>query len=161
MGAATVMMTSGEPLPEYVKCFVEDCGYSSVRNQFRKNLKDMSPLLPTAILTSASIVAGKEFGWRFEDADCMKQLSKSTLPMLFIHGDADDFVPFGHLQQNYNAKKKGYKEMYVCHGAVHANSYQKDPETYIFKVSNFLKTVKNMIQLGSYPDGEACGYIVK
>lgn len=161
MGAATVMMTSGEPLPEYVKCFVEDCGYSSVRNQFRKNLKDMSPLLPTAILTSASIVAGKEFGWRFEDADCMKQLAKSTLPMLFIHGDADDFVPFGHLQQNYDAKKKGYKEMYVCHGAVHANSYQKDPETYIFKVSNFLKTVKNMIQLGSYPDGKACGYIVK
>lgn len=161
MGAATVMMTSGEPLPEYVKCFVEDCGYSSVRNQFKKNLKDMSPLLPTAILSSASIVSGKEFGWRFEDADCMKQLAKSSRPMLFIHGDADDFVPFSHLQMNYNAKKHGYKEMYVCHGAVHANSYQKDPDTYIFKVSNFLKTVKNMIQLGSYPDGEACGYIVK
>lgn len=161
MGAATVMMVSGEPLPAYVKCFVEDCGYSSVRNQFKKNLKDMSPLLPTAILTSASIVSEKEFGWRFEDADSMKQLAKSTLPMLFIHGDADDFVPFSHLQQNYDAKKKGYKEMYVCHGAVHANSYQKDPETYIFKVSNFLKTVKNMIRLGSYPDGAPCGFIVK
>ena len=152
MGAATVMMVSGEPLPEYVKCFVEDCGYSSVRNQFKKNLKDMSPMLPTAILTSASIVSGKEFGWRFEDADCMKQLAKSTLPMLFIHGDADDFVPFSHLKQNYDAKKKGYKEMYVCPGAVHANSYQKDPETYIFKVSNFLKTVKNMIKYGSIYD---------
>ena len=152
MGAATVMMTSGEPLPAYVKCFVEDCGYSSVRNQFKKNLKDMSPLLPTAILTSASIVSGKEFGWRFEEADCMKQLAKSTLPMLFIHGDADDFVPFSHLQQNYDAKKKGYKEMYVCHGAVHANSYQKDPEEYIHRVSNFLKTVKNMIKYGSIYD---------
>ena len=161
MGAATVMMTSGEPLPEYVKCVVEDCGYSSVRNQFKKNLKDMSPLLPTAILTSASIVAGKEFGWRFEEADSMKQLAKSTLPMLFIHGDADDFVPFSHLQLNYDAKKHGYKEKYVCPGAVHANSYQKDPETYIFKVSNFLKTVKNMISLGSYPDGAACGYFVE
>ena len=161
MGGATVMMASGDPLPEYVKCIVEDCGYSSVRNQFRKNLKDMSPLLPTSILTSASIVSGKEFGWRFEDADSMKQLAKSTLPMLFIHGDADDFVPFSHLQLNYDAKKHGYKEKYVCPGAVHANSYQKDPETYIFKVSNFLKTVKNMISLGSYPDGAACGYFVE
>lgn len=158
MGAATVMMTSGEPLPEYVKCIVEDCGYSSVRNQFKKNLKDMSPLLPSAILTSASIVSGKEFGWRFEDADCMKQLAKSTVPMLFIHGDADDFVPFEHLQQNYDAKKNGYKEMYVCPGAVHANSYQKNPEMYIHKVSNFLQTVRNMIAVGNYPDGAGCAY---
>lgn len=31
--------------------------------------------------------------------------------MLFIHGDKDDFVPFEHMQKNYDAKTKGYKEM--------------------------------------------------
>ena len=29
MGAATVMMASGDDLPEYVRAFVEDCGYST------------------------------------------------------------------------------------------------------------------------------------
>ena len=39
MGAATTMMVSGEPQPDYVKCFVEDCGYTSVWDQFSKELK--------------------------------------------------------------------------------------------------------------------------
>ena len=146
MGAATVMMTSGDPLPEYVRCFVEDCGYSSVRDQFKKNLKDMGPI-PTDILNSASIVTHDRFGWWFESADCTKQLAKCEQPMLFIHGSADDFVPFDHLWKNYNAKTKGYKEYWVAEGAVHANSYAKYPEEYTHKVSNFLKTVHNLLKL--------------
>ena len=149
MGAATVKMTSGEQLPDYVKCFVEDCGYSSVRGQFTKNLKDMSPLLPKVILTSASIVTKREFGWSFPEADCRIALAKCEKPMLFIHGDADDFVPFEHLWENYNAKKQGYKEYWVAPGAVHANSYAKYPEEYTRRVSNFLKTVHNMIAVGN------------
>lgn len=152
MGAATVMMTSGEQLPDYVKCFVEDCGYSSVRGQFAKNLKDMSPLLPKAILTSASIVTEKEFGWSFKEADCRVALARCEKPMLFIHGDADDFVPFSHLWENYKAKTHGYKEYWVAEGAVHANSYARYPEEYTHRVSNFLKTVHNMIEDGSVYD---------
>ena len=150
MGAATVMMTSGEQLPDYVKCFVEDCGYSSVRGQFSKNLKDMSPLLPKVIVTSASIVTKRRYGWSFDEADCRKALSRCEKPMLFIHGDADDYVLFEHLWKNYNAKKKGYKEYWVAPDAVHANSYAKHQEEYIRKVSNFLKTVHNMIEDGVY-----------
>ena len=160
MGGATVMMTSGEPLPDYVKCIVEDCGYASVIVQFNNNRKQSFGFIPPDVLQSASLVTKKKHGWGFWEASSVKQLEKSTVPMLFIHGDADDFVPFDNLQMNYDAKKKGYKEMYVCHGAVHANSYQKDPEMYIHKVSNFLKTVKNMIYLKNYPYGAGCGYYV-
>ena len=152
MGAATVMMTSGEPLPDYVKCFVEDCGYASVAVQFNNNRKQSFGFIPKDVLNSASLVTKKNYGWGFWEASSVKQVAKCDRPMLFIHGDADDFVPFDNLQMCYDAKKKGYKEMYVCHGAVHANSYQKDPETYIAKVSNFLKTVHNMIEDGSVYD---------
>ena len=152
MGAATVMMTSGDPLPDYVKCFVEDCGYSSAWDQFANTLKERFHLPPFPILNSASIVTRKRYGWGFKDASSVNQLAKCDKPMLFIHGDADDFVPFSHLDKNYRAKKKGYKEMYVCPGAVHANSYQKNPEEYIRRVDNFLKTVHNMIEDGSVYD---------
>ena len=83
----------------------------------------------------------------------MDQVAKCERPMLFIHGDADDYVPFDNLQMVYDAKKKGYKEKYVCPGAVHANSFQKDPAMYKHKVLNFLKTVHNMIEVGNYPYG--------
>lgn len=153
MGAATVMFTSGEVLPGYVKCFIEDCGYSSVRDQFTKNLKDMGPI-PVDILNSASIVTHKKYGWWFESADCTRQLAKCVLPMLFIHGDADDFVPFEHLQKNYDAKIYGYKEKWVAEGAVHANSFARHTDEYVSRCHNFLNKVKQMILDGTYPLGE-------
>ena len=84
----------------------------------------------------------------------MDQLAKCVLPMLFIHGDADDFVPFSHLQLNYDAKKYGYKEKWVAEGAVHANAYAKHPEEYQKRCLGFLTTVKKMIADGTYPLGE-------
>ena len=154
MGGATVMMTSGDRLPGYVKCFIEDCGYASVVKQFDNNRKQSFGFIPPDVLQSASLVTRKNFGWGFWEASSTSQLAKCVLPMLFIHGDADDFVPFNHLQMNYDAKIYGYKEMWVAEGAVHANSYAKHPEEYISRCSNFLATVKKMISDGTYPLGK-------
>ena len=147
MGAATVMMTSGEELPDYVKCFVEDCGYSSVIAQFNNNRKQSFAFIPPDVLQSASLVTKKKFGWGFWEASSLKQLEKCEKPMLFIHGDADDFVPFNHLWANFNAKTHGYKEYWVAPGAVHANSYAKYPEEYTKRVADFLQTTRNLMIL--------------
>ena len=143
MGAATVMMTSGEPLPDYVKCFVEDCGYASVAIQFNNNRKESFGFIPKDVLNSASLVTKKNYGWGFWEASSVKQVAKCDRPMLFIHGDADDFVPFSHLQKNYDAKINGYKEMWVAEGAVHANAFAKHPEEYKKHVADFLEKVHN------------------
>ena len=144
MGGATVMMASGDELPPYVRAIIEDCGYSSVVSQFYGNLRDTFPFLPPDILQSASVVTKDKYGWSFWEASSLKQLEKSTVPMLFIHGDADDFVPIKHLYKCYNAKKNGYKEMWVAEGAVHANSFQKHTVEYIQHVHDFLEKVKSM-----------------
>ncbi len=154
MGGATVMMTSGDPLPGYVKCFIEDCGYASVVKQFNSNRKQSFRFIPPDVLQSASVVTKKRYGWGFWEASSTDQLAKCVLPMLFIHGDADDFVPFNHLQMNYDAKKIGYKEKWVAEGAVHANAYAKHPEEYKLRCSNFLAKVKQMINDGTFPLGE-------
>lgn len=144
MGGATVMMTSGDPLPDYVKCFVEDCGYSSVIMQFNNNRRQSFWFVPPDVLQSASLVTKKRHGWGFWEASSLKQLAKCDKPMLFIHGDADDFVPFSHLKRNYDAKKNGYKEMWVTPGARHAESFAKYPVEYKQHVSDFLAKVKSM-----------------
>ena len=144
MGAATVMMTSGDPLPDYVRCFVEDCGYASVIKQFNHNRRQEFWFIPPDVLQSASLVTKRKYGWGFWEASSVKQLAKCDRPMLFIHGDADDFVPFEHLQLNYDAKVNGYKEMWVAPGAVHANAYAKYPEEYTRRVRDFLAKVKAM-----------------
>ena len=44
MGAATVMMVSGEDLPPNVKVIIEDCGYTSAKDQLSYKLKSMFKL---------------------------------------------------------------------------------------------------------------------
>ena len=143
MGAATTMMMSGDPLPDYIRAFAEDCGYSSVWEQFRATLRQRYHLPAFPVLHFASIVCRKRYGWDFKEASCVNQLARCDRPMLFIHGDADDFVPFAHLQANYDAKVNGYKEMWVAEGAVHANAYAKHPEEYTQRVRDFLAKVKS------------------
>ena len=144
MGGATVMMASGDPLPGYVRAFVEDCGYSSVYIQFNNNRKMSFRFIPPDVLQSASLVTRNRYGWGFWQASSLKQLEKCDRPMLFIHGDADDFVPFDNLQKNFDAKIHGYKEMWAVPGALHANSYARYPEEYKRRVHDFLQKVRAM-----------------
>lgn len=145
MGGATTMMISGEPdLPDYVKAFVDDCGYSSVWDQFAHNLKQQFHLPPFPVLNSASIVCKARYGWGFKEASSMKQLEKCTKPVLFIHGEKDDFVPTAHVYKNYAAKRQGYKELWIAPGSAHAMAYKDHPADYTEKVRKFLTKVDEL-----------------
>lgn len=141
MGGATTMMVSGEELPDYVRGFVDDCGYSSVWNQFAKELKEGFKLPPFPVLTSASIVCRARYGWDFKGASSLKQLAKCTKPMLFIHGDSDDFVPTADVYLNYEAKTQGDKYIWIAPDTEHAYSYINHPEEYTAQVREFLDKI--------------------
>lgn len=142
MGGATVMMVSGDENPSYLRAVVDDCGYASVWGQFKHNLKDQFHLPPFPVLTSANIVCKHRYGWDFKEASSVKQLEKSTVPVLFIHGDKDDFVWTSDVYENYDAKKTGYKELWLAPGSAHAMAYKDHPAQYTEHVRNFLNKVK-------------------
>jgi fermentation-respiration switch protein FrsA (DUF1100 family) len=140
MGAAATMMFSGEPdLPDYIKGFVEDCGYTSVWDQFAHNLKREFGLPPFPVMYASSWACKMKYGWSFKEASCLKQLSKSTRPMLFIHGNQDDFVPFDFFEKLYDAKTQGYKEKWVTEGTKHARSHIDYPLEYQNRLGAFIK----------------------
>ena len=60
-------------------------------------------------------------------------------PMLFIHGDADTYVPFFMLDENYKAKRTGARRKVVFPGAAHAMSLLSDPERYAQEIKVFLQ----------------------
>lgn len=139
MGGATTMMVSGEDLPDYVKGFVEDCGYTSAWDEFSHELKKRYGLGEFPVLYSADLVCWLKYGWHFKEASSVGQLAKCKLPMLFIHGDQDNFVPYYMLEQNFNSKIEGYREMWTVPGVAHANSFRTFPEEYTSRVEQFLK----------------------
>ena len=136
MGGATVMMASGDDLPEYVRGIIEDCGYTTVWEQFTLSLRQMH--LPMVVLWTADKITRLRYGWGYKEASSLKQLEKSTLPMRFIHGDTDDFVPTEMVYRNYEAKKQGYKEIWLGENAAHGESYMKNSAKYTQKVREFL-----------------------
>ena len=136
MGAATTMMVSGEKQKEYVKCFVEDCGYTSVKEQFAKELKEQFGLPSFPILNIASYLCQLKYGWNFDIASAENQVRKCKLPMLFIHGDADDYVPTWMVHKVYTAKPAP-KELWVVPNATHAMSYRDNKTEYTNRVKDF------------------------
>ena len=138
MGGFTTMCISGEKCPPCVKCFVEDCGYTSVWDEFAGEMRNEFDLPPFPLMHTTSLLCKMRYGWTFSEASAINQLKKSTLPMLFIHGDADDFVPYAMLDHLYAAKQHGYKEKYVAHGTEHARSFTNHPEEYTSRVKSFV-----------------------
>lgn len=137
MGGATVMMTSGEQLPKNVKAIVEDCGYSTVNGELSYQLKDMFNLPSFPLVPVTSSMTKIRAGYFFGEASSIAQLEKNKTPILFIHGDADKFVPFEMLAEVYDATDAP-KEKFVVKGAEHAQAYNVDPKAYKDKVNSFL-----------------------
>lgn len=137
MGAATTMMVSGEPQQPFVKCFVEDCGYTSVWDEFSFQLKDMFGLPQFPLMYTTSWLCNAKYGWDFQEASSLNQVRKSNLPMLFIHGDADTYVPTWMVYPLYEAKPEP-KELWIVPGATHAMSYKDYPQEYTERVKKFV-----------------------
>ncbi len=139
MGAATVMMTSGEDTPDQVVAFVEDCGYDSAWNIFASELRLRFHLPPFPILYLSSLLSKLRAGYTFGEASSVKQIRKCQKPFLFIHGTADGFVPYSMMDIVYAAKPGTNKKKISVEGADHAVAHYQIGDAYWNGVFEFLK----------------------
>lgn len=140
MGGATTMMLSAESMPKGIRDirFVDDCGYTSVWEEFAGELKNEFGLPAFPLMHVASLLCKWRYGWSFGEASAIDAVKKCPYPMLFIHGAKDTFVPTAMGRCLYDAKPSK-KEFWVTEGAEHAESYLKHKEEYIQKVRTFLE----------------------
>lgn len=146
MGGAMTMYTAGEDIPDEmnVVAYIEDCGYSSIYEQLAYQLDAFYGLPGFPLLNCADWLCYMLYGWSLNDGDTSVPLSHCQLPMLFIHGDADTYVPTSMLMQNYEAKTQGYKELWITPGSDHAESIHDHWEEYITRCQDFISRVNAM-----------------
>ena len=137
MGAATTMMLSGEDVPECVRCYVEDCGYTSVWDEFAGEVRNQFHLPSFPLLYAASALCKVQLGWSFGEASAINEVKHSAYPMLFIHGGSDTFVPTEMVHRLFKSKPSN-KELWITDGADHDESYLKYKDEYINKVKAFV-----------------------
>lgn len=137
MGAATVMATSGEPLPSNVKAIIEDSGYTDLyaEAKFRLTHKFHLPAYP--IMPMANQIARNSAGYAFTDGKILQQVAKSDLPILMIHGSHDQTVPVRNAHQLYEQLPQ-QKGLYIDAEAAHVQAIRTHPDRYQAVVSEFL-----------------------
>lgn len=137
MGAATSLMAGGEEdLPANVRCIVEDCGFSDLWTQ-SANLLKMFYSLPTfPVLNLINGVCKRKAHYDIREVDAVRQVKKCRVPILFIHGALDKFVPFYMRDVLYDAAACP-KEKETFEKAAHAQSFKTEPERYFASIKSF------------------------
>lgn len=111
MGASAVMFLAGETLPSNVIALIADSGYTSVRAELDYQVRQFihSRIVVAMVLATVALLVRLRLGWSLRAADARMTLSKSSIPLLLLHGTADTFVPPAMMATNYaasTAKKK-------------------------------------------------------
>lgn len=137
MGAATVLMASDLGLPKNVKAIVADCGYSSPKAIINKVMRDSG--LPDKLMYPFVWLGAMVFGkFNLTESSAVSAVSESDVPILIIHGGADDFVPSYMAEEIYKACRSE-KKLLIVPGAGHGMSYLVEKDLYEKTVKDFIK----------------------
>ena len=136
MGAATVMMLQNEELPKNILCSLADCGYTSPKEIITKVLRDMH--LPPSLFYPTIRLSAKIFGgFDLEEVTALDGVRKSKLPIIFIHGTGDDYVPCEMSERLYAESIAEHKALVLFDGVGHGLCFPADREKYYGELMKF------------------------
>ena len=135
MGASTVMMAAGHPLPPNVIGVLADCGFNSAKDIMCSVIQGMG--LPPVLCYPFVKLGAKLFGhFDLEDYSAQEAMKNCSVPIIFFHGADDDFVPAWMSEVCYN-ECTSRKKLVLIPGAGHGLSYPVAPEEYLAALRDF------------------------
>ncbi len=137
MGATTVLMATGAELPKNVRGIMADCGFSSIHNIW-KHVVNKGFHMPYND-TVANALCREKIQMGTKEYSVKDALRNNQIPVLFIHGTDDDFVPIEMTYENYK-NCLAPKRLLIVPGAGHAMSYYVEPDNYEKTVKEFWET---------------------
>ncbi len=135
MGATTVLMAAGHELPPNVIGVLADCGFTSSKEIIKKVIRQIH--LPANLLYPFVKLGAKLYGgFDLEECSAIENIAKCKLPVIFFHGEDDDFVPCYMSHKNYDACNST-KQIITIPAAGHGLSYPVAPDHYLQELKNF------------------------
>ena len=137
MGGATVLMMSGLDLPPQVKGIISDCAFTSMKDVFTHVLHSKYHIPAFPIIQIAGRINKKKVGYGLDDCNSAREVQKAKVPILFIHGEKDVFVPCWMTEEAYK-NCASPKAKLIVKDAGHGESYYKDTEGYESAMDSFI-----------------------
>lgn len=128
MGASTVMIAAGEELPKNVIGVLADCGFTSAKAIIQEVIRQMK-MPPKLAYPFVKLGAKLYGGFDLEQTSALEAMKKCKVPVIFFHGETDDYVPCDMSRENFEACT-GRKMLVTVPNAGHGLSILLDPEGY-------------------------------
>ncbi|MCX7884009.1 MAG: alpha/beta hydrolase [Caloramator sp.] len=139
MGSGVLLETIA--IDDRITFAIEDCGYCDLEELLKHRLSREYHIKYFPMVKLASFVTKIRKGWKFSDVSALKHISKVNIPMMFIHGELDDYVPTYMSKKMYDMKKGSNDLLYIAPNAAHAQAYLCNMKEYEEKVDSFLKNI--------------------
>lgn len=139
MGAATVLQLAGSRCPDCVKLIISDCAYTSAKDEFSYVARNAGLRHPQPVLWLLNEMNKRLAGFDLEKTDVRQSVREAKVPILFIHGALDDFVPPEMVYELYNLCPADKKELKIFDNAKHAQSCMLNEEEYHRTVDDFIR----------------------
>lgn len=136
MGAAIVLQQLATD--KRVKACIADCGFSDLVALLRYRLKASYPWLKLPMLPLVRAWIRIVAGFDMAKISPLGASKEAQIPILWIHGESDDYIPPEMSVAMYDAKA-GEKALLLVPGAKHAGAYMTDPLLYQKTVEAFLE----------------------
>ena len=137
MGASTVLMAAGRPLPENVIGVLADCGFTSACDIIQKVIRCDMGLPPKLAYPFVKLGARLYGHFELNEDPAIEAVGRCTVPVILFHGENDDFVPCEMSVRNYEACSAQKKRLVTVPGAGHGLSYPVSPKEYLQALREF------------------------
>ncbi len=143
MGATAVCCVAGEKLPTNVCAVISDCAFDNANKQIDFVMRDKKIVLKL-FKKHLFGYTKRIHGFDIYQADAIKQVKNTKIPILYIHGKEDYYVPIENMINLYNSTPENLRQKYLVDDAGHAMSYAVAGVLYEKKISDFLKSRTNL-----------------
>lgn len=141
MGGTAVCCASGEKLPQNVSAIISDCAFCNADKQIQHIMRKKKFLLKL-FKKHLYDFSKRVQGFDIMQIDALKMVNQCALPILFIHGKEDNFVPVENVYDLYSVAQN--REKFLVDGAAHAMSYVVAGVSYEKKICDFIKSRTNI-----------------
>lgn len=140
MGATTVLLASELELPSKVKCIIADCGFTAPKDIIMKVATSKYGIDASIILPLINIMCQIKAGFNIYECNVKDAMERTKIPILFIHGLSDDFVPCRMTRENYEVCRSK-KDLLLVECVNHGFSCVQHKDKVYRKIDDFLKSL--------------------
>lgn len=138
MGAATAIQNAA--IDDRVSFYIADCPYSDLVSLLKIRIREDYKLPPFSIIPIASLINKLRVNIFYNQVSPIKNIKNIKAPILFIHGEKDDYIP-NYMSKDMYSKNPVLNRLYISPNSSHAESYIKNPKEYTNIVETFLKEI--------------------